>query len=72
MFCDGTDCGSLFHSVFHSYVKQSGGVPEYLLPGKIIKCIMCVCAIVCHADFSKTTTATEFLSIICPNELSRP
>ena len=21
----------------------------------------CVCALVCHADFSKTTTATDFL-----------
>ena len=35
----------------------------------------CVCGwvrvwwvLVCHADFSKTTTATDFLSINCPNE----
>ena len=32
----------------------------------------CVCALMCHTDFSKTATATEFLSINCPNEFSRP
>ena len=28
----------------------------------------CMCALVCHAGFSKTATATDFLSINCPNE----
>ena len=28
--------------------------------------------LVCHADFSKTTTATDVLQINCPNEFSRP
>ena len=27
-----------------------------------------VCALVCHADFSRTIIATDFLSINCPNE----
>ena len=39
-----------------------------------MKCIMralacggaCVCVLVCHADFSKTTTVTDFLSLIVP------
>ena len=31
-----------------------------------------VCALVCHTDFSKTTTARNFLSINCPNEFSCP
>ena len=33
---------------------------------------VCVHVLVCHAYFSKTTTATDFLSINCPNEFSRP
>ena len=32
----------------------------------------CMRALVSHADFSKTTTATDFLYINCPNEFSRP
>ena len=39
-----------------------------------MKCITCVsgcmCVLVCHADFSKTTTARDFLSINCPNEFN--
>ena len=51
--------------------------PAELQPGKeIIKCILrvpaWVRALVCHADFSQTTTATDFLSINCPNEFPRP
>ena len=51
--------------------------PAGLKPGReIIKCILWVrtsiCALVCHADFSKTTTATDILSINCRNEFSRP
>ena len=41
------------------YLLSSAG----LKPGReIIKCILCVCvcALVCHADFSKTATATDF------------
>ena len=32
----------------------------------MIKCILCVRALVCHADFSKTTTATDFCKLIVP------
>ena len=39
----------------------------------------CVCvggggmhALMCHTDFSKMTTAIDFLSINCPNEFSCP
>ena len=28
--------------------------------------------LVCHADFSKTATATDFFKINCPNEFSHP
>ena len=28
----------------------------------------CMCALVCHVAFSKTTTARDFLAINCPNE----
>ena len=34
--------------------------------------LVCVSALLCHADFSKTTTATDILSINCPNEFSHP
>ena len=33
---------------------------------------VCVRALVCHTDFPKTTTATDFLSINFPNEFSHP
>ena len=72
----------LFRAHNKNRALVSCSIQVYLPPGR------CVCvrgwvgwgggggggvhALVCHAGFSETTTATDFLSINCPNEFSRP
>ena len=63
------DFQQLFVFISHRVLAQERDYKMH----HVCACVgVCVYALVCHADFSKTTTATDFLSINCPNEFLCP